>query len=76
MTDIVARILVEWMIDGAGQQTPVPTYESGSLRECARIFRNKPGLRSWKAQGSDPKIETFLDKLCASRKIEESSHRP
>lgn len=46
MMDIVAWILVEWMIDEVGQQIPVSTYRSGSLRECARIFRNKAGLSS------------------------------
>lgn len=31
---------------------------------------------SWKARSSDPKIETFLDELRASRRIEEPSHSP
>ena len=63
MTDIVARIPVKWAINDAGNQAPVPIYNSGSVRERARIFRNDAGLITWKPGGSDPKIEKFMDEL-------------
>lgn len=61
--DIVARIPVKWTTDPAGQQTPEPIYNSGTVRERARRFRNDAGLISWTTGAKDSKIENFMDEL-------------
>lgn len=62
-TDVIARIPIEWKMDPAGRQTPVPIFGSGTLRARACSFRNDAGLISWNKQGKDPKIESFMDGL-------------
>ena len=63
MTDIIARIPVESVVDTAGHRTAAPMYNVGTLRERAKKFRHRAGLISWGSQGSDPGIERFMDGL-------------
>lgn len=61
--DIIARIPIKWATGSAGHQISVPMFEPSTVRERARRFRNDAGLISWKPQGNDPKIKSFMDEL-------------
>lgn len=74
MSDIVARVPVDLTVDPKGHRTRMPKFKSGTMRERARKFRNSAGLISSRPQGSDPKIERFLDELRTP--AEKANNRP
>ena len=68
MTDIMARMPVEVTTDRTGHQTLAPIYESGTLRERTRKFRDRTGLIPWHGL-RDQSIEAFKNALRSPTEI-------